>query len=63
MSIVRRRELLVGLPEVNVLEVVDTEAGLRVTIETRGARPTTAVEANTPLMASSRHAALAPDRD
>lgn len=32
-------ELLVGLPDVNVLEVVETDVGLRVMIETRGARP------------------------
>lgn len=35
----RMCELLVGLPDVNVLEVVETESGLRVKIETRGARP------------------------
>lgn len=35
----RMCELLVGLPDVNVLEVVETRAGLRVKIETRGARP------------------------
>ncbi|MCP3882432.1 MAG: ISL3 family transposase, partial [Sulfitobacter sp.] len=35
----RMCELLVGLPDVNVLEVLETGAGLRVTIETRGARP------------------------
>ena len=35
----RMCELLVGLPDVNVLEVVETDVGLRVTIETRGDRP------------------------
>ena len=35
----RMCELLVGLGDVNVLEVAETEAGLRVTIETRGDRP------------------------
>ncbi len=32
--------LLVGLPGVNVLEVVESDVGLRVTIEARGDRPT-----------------------
>ena len=35
----RMCELLVGLGDVNVLEVLDHDAGLRVTIETRGPRP------------------------
>ncbi len=35
----RMCELLVGLPDVNVLEVVETDVGWRVTIETRGDRP------------------------
>ncbi len=35
----RMCELLVGLPDVNVLEVVETDVGLRVKIETRGVRP------------------------
>jgi len=35
----RMCELLVGLPEVNVLDVVKTSEQLRVTIETRGQRP------------------------
>ena len=39
VDVTRMCELLVGLPDVNVLEVVELDAGLRVTIETRGARP------------------------
>ncbi len=35
----RMCELLVGLPDVNVLEVIETDVGLRVKIETRGVRP------------------------
>ena len=35
----RMCELLIGLPDVNVLEVTETFDGLQVTIETRGARP------------------------
>ena len=34
----RMCELLVGLPEVNVLDVVERDDGLVVTIETRGVR-------------------------
>ncbi len=36
----RMCELLVGLPDVNVLEVTETDDALRVKIETRGDRPT-----------------------
>ena len=35
----RMCELLVGLGDVAVLEVIETDAGLRVKIETRGVRP------------------------
>ena len=33
----RMCELLVGLPDVNVLEVVETDAGLRVKVESHAA--------------------------